>query len=106
MLGIDGLLLLIVIFTPSSNSLFRRVTRHDRDFEAISLLIFLSTLLMINGLLDLKPASDGSGLVAGIWVVPGDGLTTFLGIIFLLTAMIALFLLLAGEFLSGMSASP
>jgi hypothetical protein len=99
LLGMDGVLLLLTAFSPHSNdSLFGRVRSNGgRDLETITLLLFLSALLMINGLLDLAPARDGVGLTAGYGIAPGQGVTTLLGILFLPAAMIALFLLLVEE---------
>jgi hypothetical protein len=103
LLGIDGLLLVLATFAPRANdSLFGRVrNRGGTDFEAVTLLLFLSALMMTNGLLDLKPSPDGVGLTAGTGIIPGKGVTTLFGIFFLLAAMVALFLLLADEFLSA-----
>jgi hypothetical protein len=103
LLAIDGLLILVIAFSPrSSDSLFSEVRdNNDRDFGMITLLVFLSALLLINGLLDLKPAEYSSELVAGIGLLPTKGVTTLLGIMSLLIAMIALFLLLVTEFISS-----
>lgn len=102
LLAIDGLLLLIIAFSPRvNNSLFSRVKNNDRDLDFITILIFLSTLLLINGLFDLVPSKDGSGLIAGIGTTPGDGVTTLFGVFFLLVGMIALFLFLVAEYLAG-----
>jgi hypothetical protein len=102
LLALDGLILLLISFSPrSKDSLFSKVRNNERDLGMVTLLTFLSALLLTNGLLDLVPLKDGSGLIAGIGIVPGKGLTTLIGIIFLLVAMIALFLLLAREFLEG-----
>lgn len=101
LLGLDGLFLLIIAISPRSNvSLFSKVRNNEWDFGMITILLFLSALLMINGLFDLVQSKDRSGLIAGIGVTPGEGVTTLLGILFLLIAVIALFLLLVSEFLS------
>jgi hypothetical protein len=102
LLALDGLILLLISFSPrSKDSLFSKVRNTEMDIGMITLLTFLSALLLTNGLLDLVPLKDGSGLIAGIGIIPGKGLTTLIGIFFLLVAMIALFLLLAREFLEG-----
>jgi hypothetical protein len=99
------LIILVISFSPrSDDSLFSRVQNSGRDVGMIILLVFLSALLLTNGLLDLVPSRDGSGLIAGIGIVPGKGFTTLFGILFLLVAMSALFLLLVTEFLAGRGA--
>ena len=102
LLAIDGLLLLIIAFSPRSNhSLFSRVRTNDRNLDFMTIMIFLSTLLLINGLFDLVPSRDGSGLIAGIGTTPGEGVATLFGVFLLLVAMTALFFFLAAEFLAG-----
>jgi membrane protease YdiL (CAAX protease family) len=102
LLAIDGLLLLIIALSPrSNNSLFSRVRNNGRDLDFITILVFFSTLLLINGLFDLRPSKDGSGLVAGIGTTPGEGVATLLGVFLLLVAMVTLFFFLVAEFLAG-----
>jgi hypothetical protein len=102
LLAIDGVLLLMIAVSPRSNdSLFTRVRNSHRDFGAISILIFLSTLLLINGLFDLEPYKGGPGLIAGIGTAAGQGVTTLAGVLFLLVAMIATLLFMVVEYLAG-----
>ena len=102
LLAIDGLLLLIIAISPrSNNTLFSKVRYNDRDLDFITILIFLAALLMINGLFDLVPSRDGSGLIAGIGTTPGEGVATLFGVFLLLVSMTALFFFLAAELLFG-----
>ena len=102
LLAIDGLLLLIIAMSPRSNdSLFSRVRNDHRDSDIITIMVFLSTLLLINGLFDLKPSENGSGLIAGIGTSAGEGVATLVGVFLLLVAMFALFLFMAIECLAG-----
>ena len=102
LLAIDGLLLLIIAISPrSGNSLFSRVRDNQRDFDIITMLVFLSTLLLINGFFDLEPSFGGSGLIAGIGTSAGEGVTTLASVFFLLVAMTALFLFMVVEYLAG-----
>ena len=102
LLAIDGLLLLIVAISPrSNNSLFSRIRDNQRDLDLITILIFLSTLLLINGFFDLEPSYGGSELIAGIGTSAGEGVTTLASVFFLLVAMTALFLLMVVEFFKG-----
>jgi hypothetical protein len=102
MLAIDGLLLLIIGVSPSSNnSLFSRVWSNQRDSDAITIVLLLSTLLLINGLFDLEQLRGVSGLVAGIGIAAGEGVTTLVGVFLLLVATTALFLFMVIEYLAG-----
>jgi hypothetical protein len=102
MLATDGVLILVIALSPqSNNSLFSKVRGNERDFGMITILVLLSSVLLMNGLLDLTLSRDGSGLIAGIGVIPEHGVTTLLGIFFLLAAMIALLLLSVAEFLAA-----
>lgn len=102
LLAIDGLLLLIIAFSPrSNNSLFSRVRNNHRDVDIITILIFLSTLLLINGLFDLVPSEGGSGLIAGIGTTAGEGVATLVGVFLLLVAMFAILMFMVVECLAG-----
>ena len=102
LIAIDGLLLLIIGVSPSSNnSLFSRVRGNQRDSDLITIMLLLSTLLLINGLFDLEPVRGVSGLVAGIGTAAGEGVTTLVGVFLQLVAMTALFLVMVIEYLAG-----